>query len=164
MREWRRRNLEKAREHGRKSYYKNREYYKAKAREYYHQHKEERREQIEEWRAKNPEKVEQYKRKYWLKWKEKLRELYDSFPNKCALCNKEFTDTKDKVLHEIHGKDHPRGTNRKAYEYLSKHRDDFRAICRRCHTATHFFMDVLGWTWEEIEEFVRREREKKESK
>jgi hypothetical protein len=101
------------------------------------------------WRDENKEKVLDMQRNWR---KRKMVEIQQMFGEKCSFCGS--SPKKNRLcLHEIHGKKHSPHV-----QYYLKHKEDFILICRRCHTALHFLIEVANLEPLEAIEFIRQRR------
>jgi len=75
------------------------------------------------------------------------KDLVSHFGAKCYLCQRPYVEKYSKRFHfhEIHGKPHKR-----SFAYIKLHKQDFRFLCSKCHSGTHWAMEILGLTWEDI--------------
>jgi len=118
------------------TYQRNIEHYREYRREYYKRNRVEMLRKQKE-RLKDP--IKRKKRNETVaalqrQWSSKFKELFD---NRCILCGKDLSavKTNEWAVHELFGRPHSYHRNRKQYEFLVKHKDDFRLFCSECHTG-----------------------------
>jgi len=131
--------------------------HKKKRNAYCRKYREEHREEIRKQRQGKKEEIKEYNKKYQEKNKEKIAEAYKKYCQKIRkkalrlLGDKCFFCKRNKKL-EFHKKDcqpHITGKNLA----VLKNPEEFALLCAQpCHGSVHFCFNILGITWEEIEE------------
>lgn len=91
-------------------------------------------------------KTKEEKLNYYREYRAKVYAERDRvFGMKCKICGHE----KNLDLHRKSGESH-----QASFEWIRvaiKHPNEWVRLCNKCHTGSHFCMDVFGWTWDDIE-------------
>ena len=84
---------------------------------------------VYQWRKENPKAWNRIRKKHIDKCKALILKVLGS---KCVLCDSK----KNLAIHEIHGKKHPKGSDK--YTYIANHLEDFVRLCSGCHIFLHY--------------------------
>ncbi len=134
--QYRENNKEKAQQY-RKQYYKN--------------NKELIRQCQKQYRKNNKEKIKRCKKQYANQYhKQKHKVIQQKFGNKCYLCEKIlFKRKRDFVLHHATYqayKKYPGEPTRWSVPTLEQlDKEDFLLLCKSCHDAIHYFLNLQRW-------------------